>query len=229
MPFLSDLDVHSLVRDPSAENRERTAVQISEVFKSRALNGKAASLAEEIIRIFAHDAAVRVRQALAEQLKHDPDLPRDVALSLAHDVDDVAIPILRFSDVLADTDLANIVANKGPEKQRAIAGRLELSVALSDLLLDQGDAETVATLLANGGSSPSEGGLLATIERFGDNDHVQLPLSHRHVLPHAVVARMVTIVSNQVLKALASRPDLPNDLAADIVEQAEERAFLTLS
>jgi uncharacterized protein (DUF2336 family) len=217
MPLLSDLDVHTLVRDPSAENRERTVAQIAEVFKSCALSGKAAALAEEIIRIFAHDAAVRVRLALAEQLKHAPDLPRDVALSLAHDVDDVAIPILRFSDILMDGDLADIISSKGQTKQRAIAGRLELSVALSDPLLDHGDAETVATLLANGGSAPSEARLLTFIERFGDNDHAQIPLSHRHVLPHAVVARTVTIVSSQVLKAIAARPDLPDDLAADIV------------
>ena len=55
------------------------------------------------------DAEVRVREALAQNLKENPDLPHDVALSLAQDVDQVALPILQFSDVLTDDDLIEII------------------------------------------------------------------------------------------------------------------------
>ncbi len=229
MPFLSNLDIRSLFRDPSPESREKTAVQVTEIFKSRAMEGKAAEVVDEIIRIFAHDAAIRVRAAVAEQLKHDPDLPPDVARTLANDVDDVAIPILKFSRALSDEDLAEIVVKNGAAKQSAIAARLEVSAYVSDLLIEHGDADVVATLFANSGSAPSEEGMLRAVDRFGDDDRVQTPLARRRALPQTVLARMVAVVSEHVLHELAAREDIPADLAQDIVAQAEERAYLKLS
>ena len=56
-------------------------------------------LAEDIFRIMVKDAEVRVRQALADNLKENLDLPRDVARALANDVDSVSLPIIQFSEV----------------------------------------------------------------------------------------------------------------------------------
>jgi len=221
--------VRALIENPSEENRERSVMQLTEVFRSRAVRGRAATILEEIIRIFAHDAAVRVRKAVSEQLQHDPDLPHDVALSLAHDVDDVAIPILRFSRALSDDDLADIVATEGQKKLLAIANRQTVGERLSDALIDHGDAVTVGALFANRGSAPSEAGMLKAVEKFGDDDRVQSPLSQRAGLPRSVMTRMIAVVSDHVLKELSGRKDLPKDLAADIVKQAEERVFVQLS
>ncbi len=229
MTIISQDMVRALLENPSEENRERSVLQLTEMFRARSAHGRAATMLEEIIRIFAHDAAVRVRKAVAEQLQHDPDLPRDVALSLAHDIDDVAIPILRFSRALSDDDLAAIVAKEGQKKLHAIAGREQIGEKLSDALIDHGDAVTVGTLFANAGSSPTEAGMLKAVERFGDDDRVQTPLSKRVSLPTSVMASMIAVVSDHVLKELSARKDLPLDLAADIVKQAEERVFVGLS
>ncbi|MEQ9122849.1 MAG: DUF2336 domain-containing protein, partial [Alphaproteobacteria bacterium] len=204
--------VRALIENPSEENRERSVMQLTEVFRSRAVRGRAATILEEIIRIFAHDAAVRVRKAVSEQLQHDPDLPHDVALSLAHDVDDVAIPILRFSRALSDDDLADIVATEGQKKLLAIANRETVGERLSDALIDHGDAVTVGALFANTGSAPSEAGMLKAVEKFGDDDRVQSPLSQRAGLPRSVMTRMIAVVSDHVLKELSARKDLPKDL-----------------
>lgn len=221
--------VRSLLENPSPENRERSVVQLTEVFRTRALTGRAATMLEEVIRIFAHDAAQRVRKAVSEQLQHDPELPQDIALSLAGDVDDVAIPILRFSRALSDKDLADIVAREGQKKLRAIAGRERVGEELSDALIEKGDADTVGTLFANQGSAPSEVGMLRAVAKFGDDDRVQGPLARRSTLPVSVMTRMVAVVSEHVLSELSLRADVPDDLAADIMRQAEERVFVELS
>ncbi len=54
-------------------------------------------MAEQIFRIMVKDAEVRVREALAINLKENPNVPHDVAVTLAKDVDQVALPVLRFS------------------------------------------------------------------------------------------------------------------------------------
>ena len=123
MAAISQELVRALMENPSPENRERSVMQLTEAFRSRALNGCAASMLEEVIRIFAQDAAVRVRKAVAEELKQDPLLPYDIALSLAHDVDEVAMPVLRFSTALSDDDLTEIVVKEGQKKLQAIAAR----------------------------------------------------------------------------------------------------------
>lgn len=229
MTAISQDLVRALLENPSPENREKSVVQLTEVFRSRAVRGRAATMLEEVIRLFAHDAAVRVRKAVSEQLQHDPELPKDIALSLANDIDDVAIPVLRFSRALSDADLADIVAREGQKKLLAIASRPELGETLSDALIDRGDASTVGALFANAGSNPSEGGMIKAVDRFGDDDRVQAPLAKRNHLPHSVMTRMIAVVSDHVLKELSAREDVPDDLAKDIIRQAEERVFIQLS
>lgn len=68
MSSLTVADANNLVLDPSSENRELTAIKITELFKSKALDPTATNMVEEILRIFAHDAAIRVRKAVSQQL-----------------------------------------------------------------------------------------------------------------------------------------------------------------
>jgi uncharacterized protein (DUF2336 family) len=229
MSRLTIADANTLVLDPSSENREQTAIKITELFKSKALDAGATGTVEEILRIFAHDAAIRVRKAVSQQLQHEPDLPEDVALALAQDVDDVAVPVLRFSRALSDADLAELAASEGQTKLYAMAARHQVGPVLSDALIDHGDETTVATLLANAGSRPTEAGMMTALDRFSESDLVQAPLARRTDVPPAVLVRMITLVSDHVLKELSSRKDLPADLAADIIAQAEERAFVGLA
>src|SRR3546814_9519942 len=62
-----------------------------------------------IFRRLVADAEVLVRQALAANLKTTADLPHDLAVALARDVDSVSLPVLKYSEVLTDDDLIEIV------------------------------------------------------------------------------------------------------------------------
>ncbi|MEI6987049.1 MAG: DUF2336 domain-containing protein, partial [Rhodospirillaceae bacterium] len=116
-------DVVKLMTDPSPEHRAKLAGKVAHQFDNKALNAAERKLAEEIIRIMTKDAVVRVRQSLAENLKNSSDLPRDLALTMARDVEEVAMPILSMSVVLNDADLVEIIRTGSPAKQTAIAGR----------------------------------------------------------------------------------------------------------
>ena len=229
MQAVSKTDIQALAADPAPETRAETVTKVASMLGADGVDPSSAALVEEILRIFAHDAAVLVRRAVAEQLKHEPDLPPDLALTLAEDIDEVAIPILRFSKALGDEELKRIVETEGQNKLRAIASRVEVGEGLSDALIERGDEKTVHTLLANAGSAPSEAGLVQIVERFPDHDKIQKTLASRETLPQGVIARMVAVVSSHVLEALAERKELPRDLTEDILKRAEERAYLELS
>ncbi len=65
MSSLTVADANKRVLDPSLQNPELTAIKITELFKLKALDPTATNMIEEILSIFARDAAIRAGQALS--------------------------------------------------------------------------------------------------------------------------------------------------------------------
>lgn len=226
---LSRDDVAKLLAEPSAANRADLAAKVARQFDASSLTDAERRLAEEIIRVMAHDAVVRVRQSLAENLKSNPALPRDVALTLASDVEAVALPILSVSTVLTDEDLIELVQSSRSEaKQTAIARRDTVSAAVADALIDLGGESAVAALVANQGAVLAEPSLNRVIDRFGTSEAVQAPLVQRDRLPVTIAERLVAVVSDKLQNYLVTHHDLPAKVAADAILQSRERATVSL-
>jgi len=225
---LTEHDVHRLLEDGSAQARIETAAKIARSF-SEGLSPKERTLAEQIFRLMLEDAEVRVREALALNLKENPSVPHDIAASLAFDEERVALPILQYSEVLTDEDLIEIVYSQSAEKQKAIARRPNVAETVSEALVDQGNEEVVATLVANPTAHISDGSLEKVVTKFGESEMVQAPLVHRAKLPVTVAERLMTRVSEHLQQHLLTHHDLPPDLAADLVMQTRERATINLS
>ncbi|NEU34803.1 hypothetical protein GN156_29540, partial [bacterium LRH843] len=86
------------------ETRCEVADNISRSIDSGVFDGSELDVATEIIRLLAKDAELRVRETLANSLKHSSALPHDVALLMAQDVEEVSLPILEYSNVLSEED-----------------------------------------------------------------------------------------------------------------------------
>ena len=226
---LTKEDVSKLLSDPSAETRADMAAKIAGDFDANALSENERRLAEEIFHVMVKDAEVRVREALALNLKENAGVPHDVALSLAKDVETVALPMLRFSEVLTDEDLIQIVASQSPAKQVAIAKRAQVSEGVSEALVDAGNEEAVTSLVANVGAEISEKSLQKVVDDLGEREAIQDAMVHRPSLPVAVSERLVTVVSEKFLGELIKRRDLPEDVVTDMILQARERAVISLS
>ena len=221
-------DVARLLADPSPEHRALLAGKVAGQFDSQALTASERQLALDIVRLMAQDAVLRVRQSLAENLKSSPNLPRDVALSLAQDVEGVALPILSMSQVLSEADLIELVRGGSSAKQSAIAGRPEVPESLADELIRVADEGAVAVLVGNQGAKLGEDSLNRVIDRFGDSARVQEPLVRRATLPLSVAERLVTLVSETLQNYLVTHHELPDDTAADLILKSRERATVGL-
>lgn len=227
-PTLSQADVQKLVVDPSVENRADTAAKIAANYSVEAFSEDERAIAEDIFRLMVRDTAVRVREALSAELKDCPTLTRDVALSLARDVETVALPILQSSTALTDDDLVELVRTSAPVKQKAIASRPVVSAPVADALVETNDEEVVSTLVANEGAEISEVSLQKVVDTFGDRPTVNQPLALRQKLPVSVAERLVTLVSETLRDHLLKRPDISPDVIGDLVVQSRERATLSL-
>jgi len=226
---LSKEDVARLLSDPSGGARAETAAKIAVDFSVGVLGEREREMAEEIFRLMVKDAEIRVREALAQNLKENPSVPHDVAVSLARDVESVSIPVLRFSEVLTDEDLVEIIQSQDVDKQKAIASRPSVSEAVSDVLVGTSNEDVVSTLVSNQGAEISEGSLEKVISEMGESDAVQKAMAVRPHLPLTVSERLLNIVSQHMQSELSKLRDLSIDMVADLVLRSRERATIGLT
>jgi len=220
-------DVARLLKDPSEETRATTASKVSAAFGD-SLSDSERAIAQDIFKVMVNDAAVRVRAALSDSLKDNPEIPHDVALQLANDVAEVALPMIEYSDVLNDEDLAGIISSRDSDYQVAVAKRPIVSESVSEALAKTKNEKVVATLVANEGAKLSETTMNRVLDDFGDNEAVNAPLTMRKELPITVAERLVALVSDNLRTHILTHHELSANSAADLVLQAREKATVGL-
>ncbi len=157
---LSKQDVERLMKDPSTEARQEVLLKIADQYnaiESGTLSKEETEIVEEIFRALARNAEVEIRKTLAESVKNSPNLPKDIAMSMARDIADIANPILQNSQVFDDKDLLEIMkTTQDAGRALAIAQRDNLSEKLTTELLDKNDEDISSAVLSSFGSNISE-------------------------------------------------------------------------
>ncbi len=123
--MLTEADVQRLMSSPSGDVRAETATKVAQAFDTGSLSAIERELASAIFPRHGQGRGSHGPRGLAQNLKSNPDLPKDVALSLANakDIESVSLPVLEYSRVLTDGDLIDIVRVAGPRsKPRSPAG-----------------------------------------------------------------------------------------------------------
>jgi uncharacterized protein (DUF2336 family) len=227
--FLSAEDVARLLREPSPPVRGELATKLGSEIERNQLSPAELVMAQDIVRIMAKDVAAEVRAALSQSLRLATNLPHDVAVRLANDIEEVALPILADSHVLTDGDLVQLVRRGSEAKHIAIAGRRQVSEEVSDALITRAGEAAVAVLMGNATARISDASLHRAIDRFAQSDAVKDSMARRKTLPLSVTERLVVLVSEQLREYLVSHHDMPPTAAADVVMQSRERAIVHLS
>jgi uncharacterized protein (DUF2336 family) len=221
---LTAADVQRLLEDPSADARGEIASKVGRSLDS-ALNESERGLAEQILLILARDAAIQVRAALARSVERSAHVPRDVAFALARDVEQVSLPLLRFSQSLTEEDLLTLVANTTDEGRLAMAGRDTVSARLSSRLVELGNEATVVRLMSNDGADVEEESHSRALERFGGNSAVPDAMAARRTLSPSIAERLVELVSEAVRTHLVEHHAMSPDVAAELVLEIRDRAL----
>ena len=149
-------------------------------------------------------------------------------MALACDVDSVSLPMLKFSEVLTDEDLVEIVRDQGGAKQIAIAQRPSVSSRVADALIDTGNEKAVARLVANEGAKLTEQALGRVMEEYQESEAVSDSLSRRPSMPAAISAQLVEALSGRLQDFLLQKHDVSPDVASNLILQARERATMSL-
>ncbi|UDF04475.1 DUF2336 domain-containing protein [Asticcacaulis sp. AND118] len=227
--LLSEMDVERLVRSDNADDRAVATHKVCRLMERSELSEVERAAAQEIIRLLADDAAELVRKSLSVTLRTSSLLPHDVALRLAQDVQAVAVPVLSYSPVFSDDDLAEIIRSGGPVRQIAVARRETLSEPVTTALARHGVEEAVVIACANDKAQFSDSGMGEVLNRFGESEVIQNTLVNRAHLPVSISEKLIHMVSQSLREQLVSRHAIQPETAVQITEATQERATLDVA
>ncbi len=220
--------IRRLREEDTPELRRETVTLLTKEFSKPDLQPGEQRLAEAIFRIMARDADVGVRRALSEGLKDNPSLPPELAMTLARDVAEVAVPMLHYSLVFTDDELIEIARSQPEEWQMAVARRQTVNAPVSDVLVDVGSENVVVTLVRNRGAELSDDTSNKVIDKFSDSEAVMTGLAQRPSFPPKLAERLIAAVSAAIRAQLATLPDLPSAIADQLVTRGQESLTLSI-
>jgi len=220
---LSKEDVERLLQDNTPDTRLNMTNKIAGAYGKDKLSEEEIKAAEQIFRLLLRDTEVRVRVALAENVKSSERIPHDIVLTMARDVEEVSLPILQYSEVLNDDDLVDLLKNtKEISRYLAISKRERVSETIADTLLEKNDEQVTAVLVDNKGAQISEKGIQKIIDTHGENKKLMQVVSQRPRLPAAAAEKLVHVVSSSLAESLKSKYNLPTEHIEKEVEKTRE-------
>ena len=225
---LSEDDVQRLLTDDSADVRVDVTAKIAGTYSTSNLSKNENMMAEQVFRLLLRDTELKVRATLAQNVKSSANIPRDIVLTMARDVEEVALPILQYSEVLNDEDLLDIIhSTREVSRYLAISNRPQVSGIVSDNLLEAGNDKVAAALIENSGAQISEQGLSRIIENYGKNETMMNAISQRSHLPISVAEKLISVVSSSLSESLKKKYHLGEPLDKE-VEKTREGETLNL-
>jgi len=221
--------VERLGSEQSPEARIETATAVTREFCEAELTETGRAIAEEIFRLLLTDAEVGVRVAMSEGLRSNMNVPSDIAVSLAEDVAEVAIPILEASEVFSDEELIKLVKEQAEAWQFAIAGRHRVSESVSDSLVEYGNERVVDTLVRNYGADISDDTSYKVIDKYANSQQVMTGMASRPSIPPKIAERLIGAVSESIRRTLKDETNLPPQVTDQLVLFGREAATLSLA
>lgn len=217
------------MQEPSGKTRGLLAGKIAADYRSGNFNPGEMAIANDIFRILLKDIEKRVRQSIAEQLCHAPNVPKDIIQRIVNDDVEVAVYALEFSRVLDDDDLLKIVhSSEEVARLRAIARRENLSAVVSAGLAETQNPSVLADLFANKTAILTDNAIITAWPQIELNESLAESLVERGGLSLTVVEKMLAAVSEGLKHRLIKEYKVSAPMANKAASDAREWEMLGL-
>lgn len=196
-------DLIALAAEPSSQTRRALMRELTDHFFGPAQrNAAETELYGDVLVKLTQDMEQAVRAELSARFGPVADAPRALIRRLAHDEAEVAEAVLRLSPVLTEDDLLSVVRTRGQAHLRAVSTRTAVSEAVSDVIVQRGDDETLGTLLRNDGAALSRAASEAVIERAKSSRELHAPVVERASLPPDLLNEMYFVVEARLRQTI---------------------------
>lgn len=185
------------------------------------------ALGLDILACLYAEIAEDARRRLAQRLAARDDVPRHLAVMLAHDrLIDVARPVLVASPVLEDDDLIAVIAERSWQHRLAITGRRRISSRVVDALASLQDVRIAVGLANNPGAELSEYALRALIGQARSIPALHEPLVGRRELDRELAGVLVHWIGADLRARIAETfgEDLALKVSGDVSKASHAAA-----
>ncbi len=221
-----------LAREPSSEKRRELLREMTDLFMAGPSSYSETENNQfgDILSTVAREMEMEVRQNLATRLSSVPSAPRSLIVQLASDEISVAGPVLARSKVLQEADLIALAKLKSQEHLHAIAGREEVSLAVSDAIVARGDEKVLVRLASNAGAALSLEAMETLTEKAANVEALRRPMVSRADLPPHLLNEMFFAVSAELKRVIMNRmADLDPTIIDGAIRQTERRMKMRAS
>ncbi len=217
-------DLIGVVATGNVKKRLRVLQRITDLFVagSRTYSGEHIALFDDVLQRLTADVEVKARTRLAHKLAVIDCAPPNIIRSLAFDNEiQVAAPVLVHSQQLSDADLVENATTKSQDHLYAIAQRLKLSEAVTDVLVERGNARVVRKVARNAGARFSLAGYDKLTVRAVRDRKLTMILGQRSDLPRQYFLKLLENASAAVRAKLeAANPAAAAEIRATINDVA---------
>lgn len=194
-------ELNDAVKAGTAQQRNRIVERIADLFAagSRGYSSEQITLFDDILQELAADIESQTRARLAHRLAGIANAPPRLVRLLAFDDQiEVAEPVLIRSQCLSESDLIENARTKSQSHLFAIAQRLKLSEAVTDVLVERGDCRVLRKVVTNKGARFSLAGYGKLTIRARHDNKLTLALGHREDLPRQYFLKLLEAASASV-------------------------------
>ena len=203
--ILDPQELLQCAQDTSEPGRRRLAKAVSQFFDQQVLTEQEKTLASEILMNLIRQAEVDLREALAERLSAQDNVPEGLMYYLANDDISIARHVLVHSPMLSDAHLLNVIAARGQEHWQHIARREKLTPMVADRLIDTGDPATVLNLIDNQRAVLTKSSMKKIARISMQSEELHAPLLRRPEIDSELAIDLYMIVSQTLRKDISER------------------------
>jgi|RhiMethySRZTD1v2_1073278.scaffolds.fasta_scaffold26013_7 uncharacterized protein (DUF2336 family) len=222
--LISELD--AAIQSSSSDKRIATLRRVTDLFLSHAgqYDPEQMKLFDGVLMRMIGHIETRALAELGGRLAPIDVAPMEVIRHLAnHDEIVVAGPVLKDSKQLTSDDLVDIARRKSQDHLLAISGRSEIDEAVTDVLVDRGNAEVARKVAVNAGARFSQNGFATLVKRAEKDDVLAEATGRRTDIPPALFEQLVAKATETVkAKLMAARPDAAGDLTQALNKVSRE-------
>jgi uncharacterized protein (DUF2336 family) len=193
-------DLIALAREPSSARRRELLRRVTDLFLAGSQAADASEMAafDSVMGTLTAWMPVDARVELASRFADATGAPNGLAAALARDCIEVAMPILSNAHLLEEADLLDVARSQGQEHLRVVSARPGLSEAVSDVIVDRGDDETLGVLIRNDSAALSRQANEAVVDRATRNPSLHLAVLDRAGLPLDLLNEMFFVVEREL-------------------------------
>jgi uncharacterized protein (DUF2336 family) len=198
-------EVEGALHGTSSEKRTDILRRVTDLFvaSSDNSNEQQAQLFDGVMGQLISHVESRAAAELSHRLSTMANAPADTVRRLAnHDDVNVAAPILIRSRRLTDGDIIEIAKLKSQAHLAKIAARSQLSAAVTDVLVDYGDAQVANELAVNAGAQFSNLGMAKLVLRADGDDRLAQSIAARNDIPTRLFQQLVAQATDIVRKKM---------------------------